>query len=116
DSVMYPSVEYLESQGKRASDRPFFVCEYAHAMGNAVGNLKEYWDVIEAHDRLIGACVWDWVDQALRKQIPGTDRWFYAYGGDFDDMPNDGCFSCNGLVLADRQATPKLWEVKKVYQ
>jgi beta-galactosidase len=116
DSVMYPSVQGLEAAGKKDSDRPFFVCEYAHAMGNAVGNLKEYWDVIEAYDRLIGACVWDWVDQALRKPIEGSDDWYYAYGGDYDDTPNDGNFVVNGLVPPDRRVTPKLLEVKKVYQ
>jgi beta-galactosidase len=122
DSTMYPSVEELEKEGTRDSPKPFFVCEYAHAMGNAVGNLKEYWDVFEAHDRLIGGCIWDWVDQGLRKytdeppDAQGRQRWYYAYGGDYDDKPNDGPFDCNGLVPPDRQVTPKLWEVKKVYQ
>jgi beta-galactosidase len=122
DSVMYPSVEELNKAAAENSDRPFFVCEYAHAMGNACGNLEEYWEVIDSSPRLIGACVWDWVDQALRKtsdEPPGPDgkrRWYYAYGGDFDDAPNDGNFCCNGLVLPDRQVTPKLLEVKKVYQ
>lgn len=122
DSVMYPSVDALRTEGEKHSQKPFFVCEYAHAMGNAVGNLKEYWDVIESHPRLIGGCIWDWVDQGIRKytdEAPGPDgkpRWYYAYGGDFDDQPNDGCFSCNGLVLPDRQETPKLREVRKVYQ
>lgn len=117
DSCMYPSVEWLAEQGAIASPKPFFVCEYAHAMGNAVGNLVEYWDVLNAAPRLMGACVWDWVDQALRKPTdedpPG---WFYAYGGDYDDHPNDGPFSCNGLVMPDRQVTPKLLEVRRVYQ
>ncbi|MBN2199932.1 MAG: DUF4981 domain-containing protein [Candidatus Aminicenantes bacterium] len=122
DSVMYPSVEGLRKIAAENPERPFFVCEYAHAMGNACGNLKEYWDVIDAAPRIIGACVWDWVDQALRKYTDepagpdGKKRWHYAYGGDFDDTPNDGNFCCNGLVLPDRQVTPKLLEVKKVYQ
>jgi beta-galactosidase len=122
DSTMYPSVEALEKEGSKTSTKPFFVCEYAHAMGNAVGNLKEYWDVFESHDRLIGGCIWDWVDQGLRKytdeppDASGNRRWYYAYGGDFDDKPNDGNFVCNGLVPPDRQITAKLWEVKKVYQ
>jgi beta-galactosidase len=122
DSTMYPSVEDLEKEGRKASAKPFFVCEYAHAMGNAVGNLQDYWDVFEANPRLIGGCIWDWVDQGLRKytdEQPGPDgrrRWFYAYGADFDDQPNDGNFVCNGLVPPDRQVTPKLLEVKKVYQ
>lgn len=122
DSVMYPAVDWLEEQGRTKSAKPFFLCEYAHAMGNAVGNLREYWDVIERYPRLIGGCIWDWVDQGLRlytEEEPGPDglpRWFYAYGGDFDDQPNDGCFSLNGLVQPDRQLTPKILEVKKVYQ
>jgi len=122
DSVMYPSVDALRKIGGENPDRPFFVCEYAHAMGNACGNLKEYWEIVESSPRIIGACIWDWVDQALRKftdEPPGPDgrrRWHYAYGGDFDDSPNDGNFCCNGLVLPDRRVTPKLLEVKKVYQ
>jgi len=122
DSVMYPSVDWLEAQGKARSDRPFFVCEYAHAMGNAVGNLKEYWEVFDRYPRLMGGCIWDWVDQGLRRytdEPPGPDgkpRWYYAYGGDFDDRPNDGPFCNNGVVLPDRQETSKLWEVKRVYQ
>lgn len=122
DSVMYPSVEALRKAAGENPGRPFFICEYAHAMGNACGNLEEYWEVIDSSPRIIGACVWDWVDQALRKtsdEPPGPDgkkQWFYAYGGDFDDTPNDGNFCCNGLVLPDRQVTPKLLEVKKVYQ
>jgi len=122
DSVMYPSVDRLIEEGKKPSDKPFFMCEYAHAMGNAVGNLKEYWDAVYAHPRLMGGCVWDWVDQCLRMytdEAPGPDGerpWYYAYGGDWDDFPNDGAFSNNGLVLPDRQVTPKLWEVKRIYQ
>ncbi len=122
DSVMYPSVEWLAQVGKEKSPKPFIMCEYAHAMGNACGNLQEYWNVIDAHPRLIGGCIWDWVDQALRKytdEPPGADgkrRWYYAYGGDYDDKPNDGNFCCNGVIPPDRQVTPKLLEVKKVYQ
>jgi beta-galactosidase len=122
DSTMYPSVEALRRIGEQESEKPFFVCEYAHAMGNAVGNLREYWEVFEAYPRLIGGCIWDWVDQGLRKpteQPLGPDtsrRWYYAYGGDYGDEPNDANFCCNGLILPDRQITPKLLEVKKVYQ
>jgi beta-galactosidase len=148
ESVMYPAVEYLDKKSREASDKAFFMCEYAHAMGNAVGNLREYWELVESSPRLMGGCIWDWVDQGLRKYLePGSEfplpnsddyglglapmgagnisaqegqalrsAWFYAYGGDFDDHPNDGPFCGNGLVLPDRQVTPKLWEVKKVYQ
>ncbi len=115
DSVMYPRVGYLVSQGKKKSPKPFLMCEYAHAMGNAVGNLQEYWNAIEKYPRLIGGCIWDWVDQGLRK-YDKQGKWFWAYGGDYGDKPNDGNFCINGLVFPDRKVPPKLWEVKKVYQ
>ena len=80
DSVMYPSVEGLVNAGKSDSPKPFLMCEYAHAMGNAVGNLQEYWDAIETYPRLIGGCIWDFVDQGLRKtNDSGQEIW--AYGG-----------------------------------
>ncbi|MDX2413730.1 MAG: glycoside hydrolase family 2 TIM barrel-domain containing protein [Bacteroidales bacterium] len=117
ESTMYPSVEWLENTGKKDNPKPFIMCEYAHAMGNAVGNLKEYWDVIESHDRLIGGCIWDWVDQGLAKPVPGSkDQYFFAYGGDFGDRPTDWNFCINGLTTPDRQVTAKMEEMKKVYQ
>ncbi|MBN1480658.1 DUF4981 domain-containing protein [candidate division KSB1 bacterium] len=117
ESVMYPAVAWLEEQGKKSSPKPFFMCEYAHAMGNAVGNLQEYWDVIEKYPRLIGGCIWDWVDQGLAKEIPGKPgEYFFAYGGDYGDFPNDNNFCINGLTTPDRQVTPKMIEMKKVYQ
>jgi beta-galactosidase len=115
DSCMYPAVEWLDRVGAQDSPKPFIMCEYAHAMGNAVGNLKEYWDVIESHDRLIGGCIWDWVDQGIRKKTP-DGREYFAYGGDFGDVPNDGPFCINGLIFPDRTIPPKMWEVKNVYQ
>ena len=118
ESTMYPSVRELTEEGEKASPKPFFMCEYAHAMGNAIGNLKEYWEVIESHPRLIGGCIWEWADQGVNKAVPGdsTGKTFFAYGGDFGDMPNDGTFSIKGLVTSDRQVKPELEEVKKVYQ
>ncbi len=122
ESVMYPTVEWLEEQGKVDLAKPLFVCEYAHAMGNSVGNLREYWETFRRYPHLMGGCIWDWVDQALLIEFPYDGAtWFgrkdfYAYGGDFDDEPNDGPFSCNGLVTADRIVTSKLQEVKKIYQ
>ncbi len=117
ESVMYPKVEWMDETGAKDSPKPFIMCEYAHAMGNAVGNLQEYWDVIESHKRLIGGCIWDWVDQGLAKPVPGKEgEYFYAYGGDYGDFPNDGNFCINGLTTPDRQVTPKMEEVKKVYQ
>jgi beta-galactosidase len=122
DSVMYPDVEYVVNQGKGASKKPFFVCEYGHAMGNAIGNLPEYVEAFYSSDRNMGGCIWEFVDHALRKSTAtplGPDlsrKWFYAYGGDFDDQPNDGPFCADGIIMPDRQLTPKLWEVKKAYQ
>lgn len=96
-------------------DRPLILCEYAHAMGNSVGNLKEYWEAIREHRALQGGFIWDWVDQGLvKKAEDGTE--FFAYGGDYGDEPNDGNFCCNGLVQPDRSPNPHLLEVKKVYQ
>ena len=117
ESTMYPSVEALARAGKKKSEKPFFMCEYAHAMGNAVGNLQEYWDVIEKYPRLIGGCIWDWVDQGLARPVPGKPgEIYFAYGGDFGDYPNDYNFCINGLTTPDRQVTPKMIEMKKVYQ
>ncbi len=114
---MYPDVPWLIEQGEKDDPKPFFMCEYAHAMGNAVGNLQEYIDAVYASKRLIGGCIWDWVDQGLYKEIPGRKgEYFLAYGGDFGDRPTDWNFCANGLTTADRRITPKLEEVKKVYQ
>lgn len=115
DSVMYPSLQHLINEGRKGGGRPFFVCEYAHAMGNSIGNLREYWDVFEKYDRLIGGCIWDWVDQGLRKTDEnGVD--YFVYGHDFGDNPNSGNFCINGCVFPDRKIPPKMAEVKKVYQ
>ena len=115
DSRMYPSIESMIEQDEQPRNKPYFLCEYAHAMGNAIGNLEEYWNYIEYHSkRMIGGCIWDWVDQGIN--MPGQPADHYYFGGSFGDRPNDNDFCCNGIVTADRQVTPKLWEVKKVYQ
>lgn len=112
---MYSRIESIVKYAQTEQDRPLIMCEYAHAMGNAVGNLKEYWDAIEQYKHLQGGSIWDWVDQGFRKKTAdGKEYW--AYGGDFGDEPNDGNFCINGLVFPDRRISPKLWEVKKVYQ
>jgi len=88
-SRMYPKTQYIvDLATKEIDNRPVVMCEYAHAMGNSVGNLKEYWDAIRSTKRLIGGFIWDWVDQALRKKTTGG-REFWAYGGDYGDIPND---------------------------
>ncbi len=114
---MYARIEGLEAYAQNHSDRPFVLCEYAHAMGNSVGNFKEYWDVIEKHRVLQGGFIWDWVDQGLvKRDQSGKEYW--AYGGDFGpvDVPSDGNFCLNGLVDPDRRPKPALAEVKKVHQ
>ncbi len=112
---MYSRIESIVRYGRVKQDRPLIMCEYAHAMGNAVGNLQEYWDAIEKYRYLQGGSIWDWVDQGLRKKS-ADGREYWAYGGDFGDEPNDGNFCINGLVFPDRRIPPKLWEVKKIYQ
>lgn len=118
DSKTYVPYKALLDHAKNKPHRPYFLEEYAHAMGNSLGVMKSYWDIIEAHRNLIGAAIWDWVDQGLRKPIPGGKKgqWFYAYGGDYGDRPTDENFCINGLVNPDRKPNPHIWEVKKVYQ
>jgi len=114
---MYDLIESMEAYAKNNPQRPYIQCEYAHAMGNSVGNLQDYWDVIEKYDVLQGGFIWDWVDQGLKtKNEEGVD--FYAFGGDFGagHLQNDNNFCLNGLVNPDRSAHPALYEVKKVYQ
>jgi beta-galactosidase len=115
-SAMYPPVDkVIEIAQTPGETRPFIMCEYAHAMGNSPGNLKEYWDVIEAYPRVQGGFVWDWVDQGLRRVTEEGESWF-AYGGDFCDEPHFGSFCINGLIFPDRTIHPSLWEIKKVCQ
>jgi beta-galactosidase len=113
---MYPSIERIETYAKNNNDRPLIMIEYAHAMGNSVGNLQDYWDVIERYPNLQGGFIWDWVDQSLAFTNDQGQR-YWAYGKDYHpDMPTDGNFLNNGLVDPDRNPHPHLSEVKKVYQ
>ncbi len=115
-SVMYPTVERLLYEGQQTDNPlPFFMCEYAHAMGNGPGNLKEYWDAIRAYPRLMGGCVWEWVDHSVRQRTASGEEW-WAYGGDFGDEPNDGNFCVDGLNWPDRTPYPGLIEYKKVLE
>jgi len=96
-------------------DKPFILCEYAHAMGNSLGNFQKYMDVFEKYPNCIGGFIWDFVDQGiLQKSKDGREFW--VYGGYFGDKPNDGNFCINGIVRPDRSPNPALYEVKKVYQ
>ena len=108
DSYLYP--DDLKKNAEAVKDKPFMMREYAHAMGNSCGNLQEFWDVIYADSSICGAAIWDWVDQGLLKDG------YYAYGGDFGDMPNDGPFCINGLIAPDRKPHPHYYEVQHVYQ
>ncbi len=112
---MYAKIPQIEEYAKKQQTRPLIMCEYAHAMGNSVGNLQDYWDVIKKYDVLQGGCIWDWMDQGLLKTNEYGEQ-FWAYGGDFGDSPNDNSFCINGLIKPDRTPNPSLYEVKKVYQ
>lgn len=115
-AIMYPSADYLARYAREPQERPFIMCEYAHAMGNSCGGLSNYWDTIYKYPQLQGGCIWDWVDQGLLTK-DARGREFYAYGGDFgENMPSDGNFCINGLVDPDRKPHPQLAEVRKVYQ
>ena len=104
----------LEIAERTNDNRPVMTSEYAHCMGNALGNFKEYWDEIYSNPRMLGGFIWDWVDQGIYKTLPDGRR-MVAYGGDFGDQPNLKAFCFNGVVMSGRETTPKYWEVKKVY-
>ena len=123
----YPTPKMIKENAAKVKDKPYIAREYAHAMGNSMGNFKEYWDVIYADSSIAGAAIWDWVDQGLAKPKDGgkmrlssslelMDDEFWAYGGDFGDRPNDGNFCINGLVASDRTPHPHYYVVKHVYQ
>ncbi|HHV60830.1 MAG TPA: DUF4981 domain-containing protein [Clostridiaceae bacterium] len=114
-SEMYPTIEHVLEQAKMDNPQPYFMCEYAHAMGNSPGNLKEYWDLIYKYPRLIGGCVWEWVDHGLRQFTEDGREWF-AYGGDFGEVIHDGNFCVDGLLTPDRLEKPGLVEYKKILE
>ncbi len=124
DSAMYPPVSSVVNWGKEQTARPFFVCEFAHSMGNALGNFQEYMDAFNGSTRMVGGCIWDFVDQSLHA-VRGKDGIYHpapfksetlAYGGMYGDHPNQGNFCDNGIILGSRSMTAKSREVKKVYQ
>ncbi len=126
-SNMYPTVSSVSSNKSGYSSKPYFICEYAHAMGQAVGNLQEYWDVIESSTGIIGGCIWDWVDQAIykpsdlvngTKKKNGFNQWVAGYDYNSTSGVNygfQGNFLDNGIITPDRAWTGKLTQVKKVY-
>ncbi|WKB79974.1 glycoside hydrolase family 2 TIM barrel-domain containing protein [Cellulophaga lytica] len=115
-SRMYPDQSQLENLSNSAHiNRPIIMCEYMHAMGNSMGGLGEFWDVIRTKPNLIGGFIWDMVDQGLEKKNPNGNT-FYAYGGDYGDTPNDHNFCINGVFASDRTPNPHAWEAKYVFQ
>lgn len=112
---MYDTIWDIRDYLATNPEKPIILCEYAHAMGNSVGNLQDYWDLMHSHPKAQGGFIWDWSDQTLLEKGPnGTP--FFAYGGDYGPDENGGNFLANGLTRSDRQPKPHLWEVKKVYQ
>ena len=121
DSNQYPGVDWVQWKASdHKAKKPFYISEYAHNMCNAMGNLKDYQDAIESSDVILGAAIWDWVDQGLYKKGNGDrgtgNGLILAYGGDFGDKPNDGQFVMNGVILSDRRLEPGYYEVKHVFQ
>ncbi len=128
-SNMYPTVSSVRENRSGLNGKPYFICEYAHAMGQAIGNLKEFWDIIEDSNGIIGGCIWDWVDQSVydpaklvngeKKSANGFNYWVSGYDYNSTSGINygfQGNFLNNGIVTPDRTWTGKLSEVKKVYQ
>lgn len=112
----YPHPKSMEKYAQSNPDRPYIMSEYAHAMGNSLGNFKDYWDLIEKYPSLQGGYIWDWVDQGIYKEVNGKK--IFGYGGDWGeaDTPSDNNFLINGIVMPDRRWNPHAYEVRKVYQ
>jgi len=120
-STMYGNYDHIKSIGEsrlnETSPRPHIQCENSHAMGNSMGNVREMFDLYEKYPSLTGEFIWDWKDQSLLMPIPGKiNEFFWAYGGDFNDHPNDGTFCTNGLIFADYTLSAKSYNTKKIYQ
>lgn len=120
-SNQYPSIVQTQDIASGTNPYykyPFHISEYAHSMGNAIGNLVDYWDAIESTNFIMGGAIWDWVDQAIYGYDAKTGERFWGYGGDFgdDNKPNDGMFCMNGVMRPDLTPKAQYFEVKKVYQ
>lgn len=117
-SNQYPSIKWVNEAvtGEKNIKYPFHISEYAHSMGNAVGNLIDYWNAIESSNFVMGGAIWDWIDQSIYNYDPKTGEKYLAFGGDFGDFPNNGQFVMNGIIFGDLTPKPQYWEVKKVYQ
>ncbi|WP_339233710.1 glycoside hydrolase family 2 TIM barrel-domain containing protein [Paenibacillus sp. FSL R5-0517] len=114
ESRMYFPIDKLEAYAKDVSNsKPLFLCEFSHAMGNSCGDLKDYWDVMYAHPKLMGGCIWEWCDHGIESFTPKGEKYF-AYGGDLGDSPHDGNFCMDGLVSPDRHPHTSLLELKQI--
>ncbi|MCQ2479656.1 MAG: DUF4981 domain-containing protein, partial [Clostridia bacterium] len=115
ESHMYPTPANCLKLMKAVKKKPFFLCEYCHAMGNGPGNFREYWEIIEKNDKFVGGCIWEFTDHSVA--VPDENgKPQYYYGGDFNDFPNDGNFCVDGLVYPDRTPHTGLLEAKFIYQ
>ena len=114
-SKMYPGIEWMNEHTSNL-DKPMFICEYAHAMGNAIGNLGQYWDIIEKSNSCIGGCIWDWVDQAIFDPQEIKEGKFRLHTGYDYPGPHQGNFCSNGVIPATREESSKLNEVKAAHQ
>lgn len=117
-SNQYPSVDWVRYAVKgtdKGIKYPYHISEYAHSMGNSLGNLVDYWEAIESTNFFCGGAIWDWVDQAIDTYTEDGTK-YLGYGGDHGDWPNDGMFCMNGILLPDFTPKPQYFEVKKVYQ
>ena len=119
-STMYTWIEnpkkpYLMKDIIEKSKKPHIHCEYCHAMGNGPGNLKDYQDLVYAHDKLQGGFVWEWFDHGIESFTESGEK-YYRYGGDFGDDPSNKDFCIDGLIMPDRTPSPGLYEYKKVIE
>lgn len=114
---MYASIDEIVAWAEQETDdpRPLILCEYSHAMGNSNGSLADYWAAFERYPALQGGFIWEWVDHGIRV-TDAQGRVYWAYGGDFGDVPNDANFVCDGLVWPDRTPHPALYEYKYLIQ
>lgn len=114
-SHMYPSLEKIKQHLTNGDKRPYFLCEYNHAMGNSNGELSDWWNVIYSFPRACGGCVWEWCDHGIKDGETKDGRPRYRYGGDFGEEYHDGNFCMDGLVSADRKPHSGLLELKQAY-
>lgn len=115
DSDTYSGIHWLERKAQRDPLRPFILNEYAHSMGNAIGNFADYWETFEKYPNICGGFVWEWFDHGMIK-VDEQGKKRYLYGGDFGDRPNSGNFIIDGVITPEREVTPKLLEMKRVQQ